>query len=105
MNDSVFINQLAGLLRALGPIAVGLLIKWGLPEAAAGPFVDWGIMVLAGLAAAGWSWFANKRSEVVKRAATTEGVKITVDHTAPEEVKAVAKDPDVPSIAMKKGSV
>lgn len=100
MNE-VLQNQIAGLLRAFGPVAVGLLIKWGLPEAVATPFVEWAVMIVAGAVAAGWSWYSNREDNVAKQAASTPGVTVQVGHDAPDVVKKVANDPTAPSVVLK----
>lgn len=99
--NTVTVNQIAGILRAFAPIVVGLFVKWGLPDTAAGPFVDWAIMILAGFLAGVWSWFSNRPSKVAVQLASTPGIKVEVDHTASEDVKSVAKDPNIPNVVLK----
>src|SRR6476469_3774661 len=96
--NSITSNQIASVLKILAPVLVGLFVKWGLPAEVAGPFVDWSAAIATGLIASAIAWVANREANVVKRAASTDGVKITVDSNASPEVKAVAKDSEVPNV-------
>lgn len=103
--NSVTLNQLAGVLRAVLPIILTLVAAWGfMPAESVEPATDAVVALVSAIAGittvfmAIWSWYSNRAPAVAKQAASVEGVTVVVDKTAPTEVKAVAADPTEPSV-------
>ena len=58
-------EKLAGVLRAVAPVAVTLLVMTGwVPEPLATPIVEAGLVILVTAGSAAWSWWAKRKKSV-----------------------------------------
>jgi hypothetical protein len=92
MND-----QLGGVVRALGPLVMGILVGWGIDSTTAGLMTT----ALGAIVAAAWSWYTNSVVNKAKSLAAEPGVTVQVGHMAAPELKSLASDPEHPSVVVK----
>jgi hypothetical protein len=89
MND-----QLGGVLRALGPLIIGVLMGWGIDSQTSGLITT----ALGALVMAGWSWHTNSEASKATSLASIPGVRVEVSQRAPADLKALANDSAHPAI-------
>lgn len=87
-------EQLEGILRALSPLLVGLLVGWGVDSVTAGLIVT---AVLAVISAA-WSIYRNRPAGLAQAVAKQPGVKVVVSEAAAPALKELAADGKVPDV-------
>lgn len=98
MNPAMFTGILRLVLGAGAPLSLYLIAHGFDPNALA----DWiaaGVPIVMGA----WSAWANTQTNLVKSVPkAVPGTEVVVTEAAPEAVKAVAKDPAVKTVNMKK---
>lgn len=87
-------DQLAGLLRALSPVLVLILVGWGMDS-------DTAALVAGAVTAvvmAGWAWWSHRPAGMAKSVAAQPGVQVVVGPTAAPALKELAANPAVPDV-------
>jgi len=88
-------EQTTGLLQALGPIVVGVLVYWGVDSATAG-YLATGILALI---AAAWSFYSNQPATALANAVQNmDDVQVVVGPNASANMRSLAADPCTPNI-------
>ena len=92
--QNMSIQQLYGVVQAmLGPL-VGWLVAKGMDSPTAGLVAG----AIAMLIAVGWSLMMHRKTSQAAAVASTPGVKVVVDKTAPLVLHQLANDPAAPAI-------
>jgi len=101
MNSTFFVNQLAGVIRTVGPVLTYWLVSRNLPADLAGTITGVAVETIIGIvtiASAYWSWRSNRPVAVAAQTASDIGVKVIVQQNASPEMKQLAADPAQPDI-------
>lgn len=87
-------DQLGGLLRALSPFLVLILVGWGMDSDTAALVAGAVTAVVMAL----WAWWSHRPASMAKSVAAQPGVQVVVAPNAAPALKQLAADPAVPTV-------
>lgn len=87
-------DQLAGLLRALSPVLVLILVGWGMDSETAAVVAG----AVTAVVMAFWAWWSHRPASMAKSVAAQPGVQVVVAPNAAPDLKKLAADPAVPDV-------